>query len=337
MTALDASLRALRAAALRTERASQRAILAAWQRAWANLGPYAQAAVAQALAAQAELPAAAAVAALPTVRSLTAAIGREMQVFGMVAATATVAGQRAAEATAPALARAAVLAALGTPPPGAGAIALVTPSLFTPNETAARSAATIARLAPGMGHAGAKAIADGVRAGKGARAIARDVRVATNVGPVRALLVSRTSINEAYRRASMSTFRQNAGVLEGWIWVAALSRRTCAACWAKHGSFHTLDETLNSHPACRCAMAPRTKRWAELGFPDVPDTRPEIRDGAALFGELPVEDQRHILGPGKYDLWVSGAIELADLVGETFSPIYGPGMRERSLRELKAS
>lgn len=339
MTALDTTLRSLRTAALRTERQAQRAILAAWSRALTALTPFITTAIAQAIAAQSSAPGGAsiAIASLPAVRALAAAFGRELPAFGIAAAVAVQEGARAAGSLAPELAGRAILAALGTPPPGALVPHIVTSVLFVPNENAAQIAATIARLAPGLGDAGAKAIADGVRRGLGPRAIAREVQGVARVAPQRALIISRTTVNEGFRRASLATMRQNAGVLEGWVWVCAQSRRTCAACWAKHGSFHPLDEPMATHPCCRCAMAPRTKSWEALGFPGVPDTRPENRDGAALFTELSEEDQRFILGPGKFGLWQSGAITLADLAVDTFSAVYGRGMREAGLRELRGA
>jgi SPP1 gp7 family putative phage head morphogenesis protein len=338
MTTIDDALRKMRAAALRAERASQRAILAAWSATLANLRPYITAAIAQAAVTQASLPPGAtfAVAALPTVRALVSAMQMEMRTFALVASTAVVAGQSAAVASAPALAAEAILAALGSAPSGAVVPNIVASALFVPNESAAQIAATIARLAPGMGDAGARAIADGVLRGAGPREIARDVRRVTSIAPTRALLVSRTSINQGFRNASLSSYRQNAGVVTGWYWICSASRRTCGPCFARHGTFHTLDESFASHPACRCAAIPATRSWAELGFPGVPDTRPEIRGGEEVFGALGEADQRFVLGPGKFKLWQDGAIELADLVSETFNPVYGRGIRETTLRELKA-
>jgi hypothetical protein len=329
----------MRAAALRTERASHRAILAAWSQAMKKLTPYITAAIAQAAATQASLPPGAtfAVAALPTVRALLAALNAEVRNFAVTATLSAMKGEAAATALASPLAQAAIAAALGTPPSGAVIPTLARSALFVPNEQAAQIAAIIARLAPGMGDAGAKAIAEGVRAGLNPRAIAREVRKVTSVAPTRALVASRTAVNEGFRRSSLAAMRANANVLEGWVWICSASRRTCAACFAKHGTFHTLDETLDSHPCCRCAMAPRTKSWADLGFPGVPDTRPEIRGGEEVFGALSEEDQRFVLGPSKFLLWQAGSISLDDLVTETFSPVYGRGMRETSLRELKGA
>src|SRR5690349_18290238 len=119
MTAIDDSLRSLRAAALRTERASQSAILLAWNNALAALNPYIVAAIAQAVATQTSQPAASfAIASLPAVRALAAAFSRELPLFGALASVAVGEGTRKAAELAPEYAGRAIVAALGTPPPG---------------------------------------------------------------------------------------------------------------------------------------------------------------------------------------------------------------------------
>lgn len=331
MTALDDALRRMRAEALRTERTSQRAILAAWAASWRRLQPYVQVAIAQALATQAENPAGAsyAIAALPTVRALSAALFGELQRFGLAAATATVAGQQAAVTAAPGLATGVVAAALGTPSPSAASIALVTPSLFTPNPQASQIASTIARLAPGIGDAGAKAIADGVRRGKGPREIARDVRLAANVAPVRALTISREAVNRGYRETALGTYRANRDIVTGWRWLCARSVRTCALCWAMDGRIFDVDTPFASHPVCRCTPVPITRDLPGWQSPPLPEP------GRAAFGALSAAEQRAILGPGKYRLWLDGLLDWDELATDTFSVVYGPGRRETPLRELQ--
>jgi SPP1 gp7 family putative phage head morphogenesis protein len=333
MTALDNAIRALRAASLRTERQAQRAILAAWAVSWSRLLPYVSAAVAQALATQADTPASAsfAIAALPTVRALQAALARELPLFASLAATATVSGQRAAVATAPALAAGVVTAALGTPPAGAAAISLVTPSLFTPSASAAQIAATIARLAPGMGDAGAQAIAAGVLAGKGPRHIARDVRLAANVAPVRALVISRTSINEGFRRTALATYQANRDIVTGWRWLCSRGPRTCGLCFAMDGRVFSVDTPFASHPACRCVPVPITRDLPGYSSPPLPEP------GREAFAALSAADQRHILGAGKHAMYLAGDLDWDALVTETFSRTYGPGRRETPLRALRRS
>lgn len=327
MTALDDSLRALRAAALRTERASQIAILAAWKHTLQSLAPYITAAVAQAVATQASQPGASfAIASLPAVRALAAAFSRELPLFGMVAGVAVREGTTAAVSAAPDLAARVIVAALGTPPPGAVVPNISASALFVPNEQAAQIAGTIAGLAPGMGDAGAQAIAEGVRAGMNPRAIAREVRRVANMAPTRALVISRHAVNEGFRRSAIASYKAS-GVVVAYRRLSARNRRTCAACWALDGKEYDLDEPFYSHACCRCCAIPIV-RDSTVALPV---------DGPTAFEGLSAEDQRFILGPGKFDLFQNGAITLADLASETFSPVYGRGVRETTLRELKGA
>lgn len=175
---------------------------------------------------------------------------------------------------------------------------------------------------------------EGVALGHGPRRIAADLRQAFGGNLVRALRVSRTETIGAYRRSAIARYQSAANVLAGWVWVASLSARTCPACIAQHGSRHPLDEAFASHPACRCAPAPLTRTWAELGFPGIPETRLEVESGETWFARQPATFQRQVLGPGKHTAYAEGRISLADLVEPTSSPVWGAGMRERSLRSL---
>lgn len=333
MTALDSALRALRASALRTERQAQRAILAAWADALRRLQPAIAAAVAQALATQAENPAGAsfAIAALPAVRALSAALFGEVRAFGLVAATATVTGQQAAASAAPALAAGVATAALGTPASGAVVPTTRASGLFVPNESAAQVAATIARLAPGVSDAGAQAIAAGVLAGKGPREIARDVRLAANVAPVRALVISRTAVNEGFRRTALVTYQANRDIVTGWRWLCARGPRTCALCWAMDGRIFSVDTPFASHACCRCVPVPITRDLPGFRSPSLPEP------GRVAFEALSATEQRQILGPGKYRLFLDGLLDWDSLATDTFSAVYGPGRKETPLREMQRS
>mgnify|MGYP006955283315 FL=1 len=84
-----------------------------------------------------------------------------------------------------------------------------------------------------------------------------------------------------------------------------------------HGSEHGTGERMGTHPSCRCTMVPRTKSWAELlGDDTLPDTRPQVESGEAVLSRLTEEQQRHVLGPERWRLWVEGMglSEMVDLV-----------------------
>ena len=194
-------------------------------------------------------------------------------------------------------------------------------------------------LLAGLGPDAAQAVRDalivGIGTGLSPREVARMTRRAFGGALDRALLVARTEMMRAARTAQLETFRANADVMAGWIWFAHIhSDRTCPVCIAMHGTFHTLDETMDSHPACRCAMIPWTRSWEELGFPGIPDRRTRVEPGVEWFARQDAATQRRILGPAKYAAYQAGDLELMDLVGVKTHPRWGRTRFERSLRSI---
>lgn len=176
----------------------------------------------------------------------------------------------------------------------------------------------------------------GLATGQAPRAIATQIRRDCGVSLARALTISRTEVLRSYRSATLRSYAANGDVVKGWIWSAQLSSRTCAICWAMHGKRFEHGEPFASHPNCRCTPLPETVSWAELGFPNVEDTRTSIESGEARFARLPEGTQRQILGPGKYALYRDGMINLSSLVGESYSPVWGMGRYEKPLSVIAA-
>lgn len=176
-------------------------------------------------------------------------------------------------------------------------------------------------------------LAAGVALGQNPRVIARTIRTTVGMSQARALTIARTEVLGVHRAAALDTYRANTNLVTGWQWDAQLGPRTCAMCISMHGTLHTLDETLDSHPSCRCAMAPTTRTWADLGFPGVRETRVELEAGENWFARQEEPIQYAILGRGKFDAYRRGELKLADLVQETDSRMWGKGRREKSLRD----
>jgi SPP1 gp7 family putative phage head morphogenesis protein len=189
------------------------------------------------------------------------------------------------------------------------------------------------QLGPEASAAVREALTDGVLLGEGPAQIARRARSAFGGNAVRATTVARTEVIRSYKAGSLASYRANSDVVKGWIWIASLSPRTCAACVALHGSEHALDEEFHDHPRGRCAAAPLTRSWAELGF-DVPDAAPPVvQSGADWFAAQPAHVQQRIAGRAKAAAIRSGAIALEDLAAST-TDAWGKVLREKSLTSI---
>lgn len=178
-------------------------------------------------------------------------------------------------------------------------------------------------------------LAFGLAAGRNPRVTAREIVKVAHTPLNRSLTVARTETLRAYRAQSTDTFAKT-GVVQGWTWVAALDTRTCPACWAMHGTAHPADATMDTHPNCRCTMAPKTLSWAELGFDDIDDARPEFEPGDVVFARLSKGDQFAILGRRRFDAYERGDVTLAQMVRPTVSARWGNGMRAATAWELAA-
>jgi SPP1 gp7 family putative phage head morphogenesis protein len=151
----------------------------------------------------------------------------------------------------------------------------------------------------------------GLAGGKNPRDVAAKMIKRTeglfNGGLPRALTIARTEMLDAHRTAAALADAENADILEGWIWTASLSARTCPACWGMHGTLFPITQAgPEGHQNCRCVRVPKTKTWAELGFEGLDEPVSLMPDAATVFDGLPAGTQRDILGPRRHDAWKNG-------------------------------
>jgi SPP1 gp7 family putative phage head morphogenesis protein len=172
-------------------------------------------------------------------------------------------------------------------------------------------------------------LAKGIALGWNPRVTAREMRAAYGVGLNRALNIARTETLRAYRSSTAQVYQANADIVEQWIWVCACDRRSCASCWAMHGSLHSLDERLDDHNQGRCAMAPKVRdRPNRIGA-----------TGAERFDMLSADDQRYIMGNGMYEAWRDGQVSMTpyganSIVGRRDDAQWGTMRYARSLRSI---
>lgn len=167
-----------------------------------------------------------------------------------------------------------------------------------------------------------------------ARMVAR-IEGEFNGGLARAINVTRTEMLDAYRAASRYQHAANGDLVTGWVWISQLDRRTCPSCWAMHGTEHGNEQPGPwDHQQGRCARAPRTKSWAQLGF-DITEPPDTIPNAQATFAGLPPADQRAIMGPGRLDLLKSGRVAWGDLPGERQNPGWRSSYTPRTVGDLE--
>jgi SPP1 gp7 family putative phage head morphogenesis protein len=191
----------------------------------------------------------------------------------------------------------------------------------------------LSELGPEQSQAAKDSLAYGVATGQSPRVIASDVATKTGMAKARALTIARTEMLRPYREVAHERF-QASQVVTGWTWLAVLDARTCPVCAAMNGTEHSDDESLDTHPNCRCSAAPRTRSWADLGFAGIPDTRPPVLTPEQRFAALPEGDRLAILGARRLNAYNAGKITLAEMVRVTESKRWGPGRRAATLSEL---
>lgn len=194
------------------------------------------------------------------------------------------------------------------------------------------------QLGPSSAAGAQKVLFNAIATGTNPRIAATQLRDQLGLPLGRALTIARTEQLRSYREANRQSYERNADVVKGWRWVAHIGRRTCALCWAQHGTFHKLGERMGSHPNCRCSMVPVTRSWEEMGFPPevarlAPPPLDTQRSGIDLFREQSPKDQLAVLGPRKFALYRQHQLAIQDLVVHSNHPRWGLVTREASVRE----
>lgn len=175
---------------------------------------------------------------------------------------------------------------------------------------------------------------EGIGAQESPREIARRLRGEQGIARSRAAAIARTEVHRAAREATLTRYKQSSTLLDGWVWISARDARSCAACWAMHGTVHPLGESFGSHVSCRCCAAPylRDLRTA----PDQPDVRPDYGTGADSFAQLPEKDQLRVLGPGRMKLYQEGRLSITpqSLVKQIDDPRWGRSRVPKPLKDM---
>ena len=176
------------------------------------------------------------------------------------------------------------------------------------------------------------AISEGIALGKGPGPTAQLVRVAAGMPLSRALRITRTETNRAYREATRLQYANNSQVVNGYRRHADKGEDTCLACIALDGELYPLDEPLNEHPNGRCALVPDVLDYEDLGL-DLPPT-PQPATARDWLRSQPESTQRGILGTRRFDAIQSGQIDLEDLATVRSSRVWGDAAVVKPISEL---
>lgn len=166
--------------------------------------------------------------------------------------------------------------------------------------------------------------------GTNPRAVARELAKQLDISAARLLLTSRTEILNAQRSATLQNYRENADIVDGWIWISAHQTRTCLACLSLDGSFFDLSvEFQAAHVSCRCSSRASVK--------GVDMTKRGIRTGEEWFNVQPEAVRRAMIPKGLWDEYERGAIVLSDFRYLHDDEQWGPSFREATIPQARAN
>ena len=183
--------------------------------------------------------------------------------------------------------------------------------------------ARLNKLAPMNAQKVADALLEGIAFGYNPAKTARMFETVMGGGLTDAMRMSRTAQLYASREANRAMYVANDDVVSGWVWYSSLDTDTCMACAAEHGTFHTNDESMDSHYSCRCTSIPVVK-----GYDD------KIQTGEDWFKGLSEKQQRDMMGGDTYAAWKEGKFDLSDMAGRRHDDVYGEMLARVPLSEL---
>lgn len=179
-----------------------------------------------------------------------------------------------------------------------------------------------------------RAVPSGWHPDKAAREMLKRTRSSFNGGAARAFRIARTEILDSHRAANRAQNMANPAVT-AVVWHAELSARTCPSCLSKHLSEYPPDTPGPfDHANGRCTFIPKTKSWADLGFPNIEEPPDLIQSSQDWIDQNP-HDAVAALGPDRYRMLQDGQITLPDLTRRVDNPDWRPSYQATSLADLR--
>lgn len=170
----------------------------------------------------------------------------------------------------------------------------------------------------------------GVVNGWNPRRIANTIRQTVTIAiPADMERIIRTAQLYAYREAQRNTWISS-GVVDFWVWYAALDGRTCGSCWNNHGQQFPVTDMLNDHHNGRCTAIPHT-----IALPNFPARDLGIADGESIFNGLSPSAQEAMATAGnwgpQFRAYRAGAIDFSQMSRPYEDRTYGVMQAQASL------
>ena len=167
------------------------------------------------------------------------------------------------------------------------------------------------------------ALTTGITRGEGIEKIVKRMTQAANIGFDRSTRIARTEVNRAYRMATHAQYRES-GVVVGFRRLV-YKPTACFACLMLDGEYSDITKELEDHVMGKCTSVPCLRK----------NDRIEWETGREWFEKLDPEEQRRIMGAGRYEAWKDGKIkDLHQFVTIKPNPIWGGSPTILSLKEL---
>lgn len=164
---------------------------------------------------------------------------------------------------------------------------------------------------------------DGVARGLGPVQVAREMAHGMGLGLERITLIARTEQLRMWRMSSTQQYRDS-GLNGVQRRLAAKDGEVCMACLLLDGEIIPLDEEVDDHPRGRCTSIFQVEGAQEVQW----------EKGQEWFENQPESVQRDMMGPGAFEAWKDGRLQLGDLVTHSHSDVWGSAPQVASLRSL---
>lgn len=175
------------------------------------------------------------------------------------------------------------------------------------------------------GDLGAKvtdALVSGIGMGKGAFAVAKDMRDAMGMEYARSVRIARTEINRAYRIANADQYAKSGVVTK--VLRLCYPPTACLACLMMDGE-ECKNGICDDHPNGKCTTIAVT----------VGGIYPEWQRGEDWLMEQTENDQRKIIGDWRYEMWKKEGVPLRDMVEMKPNAVWGGSPTVISEKELR--